>query len=261
MKTFYSCVPVLLYLWLTAACVSYGPGISGNEYPFVPVPALDTVAHTSTTAFVAGGLPQTYAFNDRNYLVGAGMMQTKTLPTPFPHQSNGWSFVYGGMAYTGRYALKDPPDLVREIARNDSVFQYNGGMVYAAARWHIWSDSKHTFLLEPSISVYMEQGDYFVFRSRFNRDQFLRNTSPVTATLMFSQILQYKINQDWSLTGIFTTALPADLFLLRYNFSGTAGVSYKRSSFWLQPSVHINPGSLLGLTDLSIRGGISYHIF
>ena len=238
-------------------CISYGSALVGSEAPFVPIPVLDTVATTATGVYGMVGWPLVYNVNDRNQLVGAGVYQTRSLPAPSTSNLRGWSFVYGGAAYMGRYQV----DSIGTVAPEQEQYTYHGGLLHGAARWQLWSDDRVDFTLEPALSIFYEGGDYFHFRQRANREpQSIVDTHPVSATLHFSQILRYRLNDYWDITGVYTSSLPLDNVFSQYTFSGTLAVSRRRLTLWARPGVHINISSLSGLTDWSTAAGLGYRL-
>lgn len=132
-----------------AGCASYGPALVGSEAPFVPISTLDTVATTATGAYGMVGWPLVYDVNDRNQLVGAGVYQTRSLPSPNMADLRGWSFVYGGAAYVGQYRV----DSMGMAAAEQEQYTYSGGLLHGAARWQLWSDGRADFALEPALSI------------------------------------------------------------------------------------------------------------
>ncbi len=241
-------------------CISYGPALLGNEYPFVPLADLDTVPTVSTGAYGTLGWPQTYEPNDGNRLAGAGVYQSRSRAVRRPHQdpnrrSPGWSFVYGGMGYAGRY----------RVGRDSVSYQYQGGMVHGAARLHLSINKRATFVLEPALSVFYETGDYLRFREAARADtlSLLRSVDtaqPLSATLLFSQIINYQINNHWTIAGAYTTGLPLNQFLTRYQFSGTLAVTRDQFTLWARPGMHLSTFSPIALIDYTLATGLGYRI-
>ena len=228
-------------------CVSYGPALTGSESPFVPIVALDTVATVTTGVYGTVAWPLTYDADNRNWLVGLGAYQTRGLPQAIKGRA-GWSFVYGGMAYAGRYDANPTAE----------EYSYAGGALHGAARWHLFGDERSDFVMEPALSFFYEGGDYLRFRRQNAVETMGQQPGPVSATAQLSQILYYRLNDDWVATGVYTTGLPLDNVFSEYSFSGTLALTRGGLTVWARPAVHINILSLSTLTDWTLGTGISY---
>lgn len=243
-----------------SGCVSYGPALLGNEHPFVPLAALDTVPTVSTGAYGTLGWPQTYEPSDDNRLAGVGVYQTRSRAVRRSGQdpnrrTPGWSFVYGGMGYAGRY----------RVERDSASYQYQGGLVHGAARLHLPINQRATFALEPALSVFYETGNYLRFREEAHADTLnlwrsADEARPLSATLLFSQILDYRLNDHWALTGVYTTGLPLNQFLSRYQFSGTLAVTRDQFTLWARPGLNLNVYGPLAVADYTIATGLGCRI-
>lgn len=230
-------------------CVSYGPAITGGELPFVPISSLDTVPTASVGGYGILAWPITYDAQNTNRLVGLGGYRTRGVPIS-PQGSNGWSFVYGAMAYTGQYTLN--------ADSTDIEYRYTGGMLHGATRWHWLIGQNFDFVLEPSLSIFYEGGNYLHFRRQSILEGADYQANPLSATLNFSQIVRYRVNDRWSATGVYTTGLPLDRLLSKYSFSGTLALTRDQFTVWVRPGVHINVVSLAGLTSRTVSMGGSY---
>ncbi len=241
------CSIVTFGLSTLLGCVSYGPAVTGSELPFVPVVALDTVATVATGVYGTVAWPLTYEVDNSNHLVGIGGYQTRGLPQVV-EESTGWSFVYGGMAYAGGY----------ETNHVATAYSYTGGMLHGAARWHMFSDRRSDLVLEPALSFFYEGGNYLRFRQQNAQEMTTQRPGPVSATLQFSQLIHYRFNDDWVITGVYTTGLPLDNLFSKYSFSGTLALTRGSLTAWTRPGVHINVLSLTRLTDWTLGIGISH---
>ena len=245
----------LLVIGLAAlsGCVSYGPALLGNEQPFVPVATLDSVPTVTTGAYGTLAWPQAYGFDDHNTLVGAGVYQSRSLAYRSADRQPGWSFVYGGMGYSGRY----------HVGTDSATYRYGGGLLHGAARLHLPISKRATFVLEPALSLFYENGQYLRFRQEVREDSLsfiVDSARPLSATLLFSQTLNYRLNDHWTLTGVYTTGLPLNQFLFRYQFSGTLAVTRDRFTLWARPGLHLNVYALLPVADYTVATGLGYQL-
>jgi hypothetical protein len=245
---------VALGSWaLLTGCVSYGPALLGNEQPFVPVATLDSVPTVITGAYGTLGQPIAYGPNDDNTLMGAGVYQSRSLSYHSPNRKRGWSFVYGAMGYAGRY----------HVGRDSTAYRYGGGLLHGAVRLHLPISERATFVLEPGLSLFYEDGRYRDFRQEARLDSLSFSTDtarPLSATLLFSQTLNYRLNDHWSLTGIYTTGLPTNQFLFRYQFSGALAVTRDQLTLWARPALHLSIYGVLAAADYTLVSGVSYRL-
>lgn len=241
---------VAINLSTAVSCVSYGPAITGSELPFVPPPLLDTVATVATGVYGTAGWPLTYHPSDNNYLMGVGVYQTRTRPLNSTRNA-GWSFAYGGMAYTGQY----------KPGSNNTRHSYAGGLLHGAARWHYRVAHRLEWVLEPTLSLYYEGGEYLRFRQQNLPEETTQRANPVSATIHFSQWLRYQLNDHWVVTGAYTAGLPLDVPFFQYSFSGTLALSRGAFTVWSRLGVHINVMSPARLNDQTLTIGVGYRMF
>ena len=238
---------------LLTGCVSYGPALLGNEQPFVPLPTLDSLPTVTTGAYGTLGWPIAYWPDDNNTLMGAGVYQSRNLSYHSPDRKRGWSFVYGAMGYTGRY----------HVGRDSTAYRYGGGLLHGAARLHLPISERVTFVLEPGLSLFYEDGRYLDFRQEARLDSLSFGTDsarPLSATLLFSQTLNYRLNEHWSLAGVYTTGLPTNQFLFRYQFSGTLAVTRDQLTLWARPTLHLSIYGPLATGNRTLATGASYRL-
>ncbi|MGB3850335.1 MAG: hypothetical protein WA958_10235 [Tunicatimonas sp.] len=256
-------LPLNLLLWrivivltsgaLLTSCISYGPALLGSEQPVVPLATLDSVPTVATGGYGTLGWPIGYGLNDGNTLVGAGVYQSRSLAYHSQNRKRGWSFVYGAMGYAGRY----------RVARDSSSYRYGGGLLHGAARWHLPISERATFVLEPGLSLFYEDGSYRSFRQEVRQDSLSFSTDaaqPLSATLLFSQTLHYRLNAHWSLMGVYTTGLPTNQFLFRYQFAGALAVTRDQLTLWARPAVHLSIYGPLAAADYTLATGLSYQL-
>ena len=249
-------------LWFTVAlangalltsCVSYGPALLGNEQPFVPLPTLDSVPTVTTGAYGTLGWPIAYGPDDNNTLMGAGVYQSRNLSNHSPDRKHGWSFVYGAMGYTGRY----------HVGHDSTAYRYGGGLLHGALRLHLPIAERATFVLEPGLSLFYEDGRYRDFRQEARLDSLSFSTDsarPLSATLLFSQTLNYRFNDHWSLAGVYTTGLPTNQFLFRYHHSGTLAVTRDQLTLWARPALHLSIYGPVATGDRTLATGVNYRL-
>ena len=245
---------VALGSWaLLTGCVSYGPALLGSEQPFVPLATLDSVPAVTTGAYGTLGWPIAYGPDDNNTLMGAGVYQSRNLSYHSPNRKRGWSFVYGAMGYTGRY----------RVGRDSTAYRYGGGLLHGAARLHLPISERVTFVLEPGLSLFYEDGRYLDFRREDRQDSLSFSTDsarPLSATLLFSQTLNYRLNEHWSLTGSYITGLPTNQFLFRYQFSGALAVTRDQLTLWVRPTLHLSIYGPLATGNRTLATGASYRL-
>ncbi len=246
---------VALANWaLLTSCVSYGPALLGNEQPLVPLATLDSVPTVSTGAYGTLGWPTAYWPDDNNTLIGAGVYQSRNLSYHSPDRKRGWSFVYGAMGYTGRY----------HVGRDSTAYRYGGGLLHGAVRLHLPISERLTFVLEPGLSLFYEDGRYLDFRQEVLRQDSLSFSTdaarPLSATLLFSQTLNYRLNDHWSVMGVYTTGLPTNQFLFRYQFSGALAVTRDQLTLWARPGLHLSIYGVLAAADYTLATGMSYRL-
>ncbi len=250
-------------LWFTVAlanwalltgCVSYGPALLGNEQPVVPLATLDSVPTVTTGAYGTLGWPITYGPDDDNTLMGAGVYQSRNLSYHSQNRKRGWSFVYGAMGYTGRYRVES----------DSATYRYGGGALHGSARWHLPISERITFVLEPGLSLFYEDGRYLDFRQEVLRQDSLSfstdSAQPLSATLLFSQMINYRINNHWNIMGGFTTGLPFNQFLFRYQFSGVVAVTREQFTLWTRPGLHLSVYGPLPTGGYTLATGMSYRL-
>ena len=238
---------------LLTGCVSYGPALLGNEQPVVPVTTLDSVPTVTTGAYGTLGWPITYGPDDNNTLMGAGVYQSRNLSYHSPNRKRGWSFVYGAMGYTGRY----------RVEHDSANYHYGGGLLHGSARWHLPLSERATFVLEPGLSLFYEDGRYLDFRREARQDSLSFSTDsarPLSATLLFSQMINYRFNDHWSIAGGFTTGLPLNQFLFRYQFSGALAVTREQFTLWTRPGMHLSVYGPLPTGGYTLATGVSYRL-
>ncbi len=219
----------------------------------VPVATLDSVPTVTTGAYGTLGWPIAYGLDDNNILMGAGVYQSRNLSFHSTDRKRGWSFVYGGMGYTGRY----------RVARDSTNYRYGGGLLHGSARWHLPISERLTFVLEPGLSLFYEDGRYRDFRQEVRQDSLSFSTDsvrPLSATLLFSQTLNYRINDHWSVMGAYTTGLPTNQFLFRYQFSGALAVTRDQFTLWARPGLHLSIYGILAAADYTLATGMNYRL-
>ncbi len=115
------------------------------------------------------------------------MYQSRNLAFWSHERKRGWSFMYGGMGYAGRYQVdKDP-----------ATYRYGGALLHGAVRMHLPIANRFTFVLEPALSLFYEDEQHPRFRQEVREDSLSSNydsARSLSATLLFSQMLNYRLN-------------------------------------------------------------------
>ena len=251
---------VALALSLLSGCTVSNPNFLGGELPLIPVHLPDTVAYRSWGVYgAAAGRMLTYPRYPRgvrNQAFSAGVYRhtAPASPVRYGFYPQWASFVYGVMAFTGRYEAD-------EIRAGVNPYPYYGGGAYGALRVYLGGNDRFSLTLDTGANLFTERSEY---HGRFNRYPAGSTARPTMGSLWVgslqgSLVPRFQLNRHWSVEAAGTVNLSGYYFLSYTQLSGAVGVSREQVTLWSRAALHTSTHAYLGLPGWTVNSGLSYH--